>query len=122
MDSTVAITMAVEGEGLREYWAHTYEGLETRLLSYAKRLTNHMPFDAEDLVQETVYRVLCHPRDPGMVKNPGAYLKAMMRNAWIDRHRKESRINLESIEVLKDKRMLDNCQVAPCVHQSLETA
>jgi len=81
-----------------------------------------MTFDAEDLVQDTVYRVLCHPRDPGMVKNPSAYLKAMMRNAWIDRRRKESRVSLESIEVLSDKRMLDNCQVTPCVHQSLEAA
>jgi RNA polymerase sigma factor (sigma-70 family) len=104
-----------------EFWARSFEDSDGKLLSYANKLTNRMVFDAEDLVQETLYRVLCHARQPNAIKNPTAYLRRTMKNIWIDRWKKENRANVESLEFLKSREdVVSKYHVVPGVLDVLE--
>jgi RNA polymerase sigma factor (sigma-70 family) len=82
----------------RAIWAQVCQDLYQRLILRARRLTNDRLSDAEDLVQETVCRVLIYPSNPMEVRTPLGYLLRMMRNIWIDQWVKEKRENTDSLD------------------------
>ncbi len=90
------------------FWAKTCEDFMQSLMVCALRLVKGRAYDAEDLVQETVCRVLAYSRTPEEIKNPRGYLLRIMRNAWIDKWAKEQTANTDSLEALQDANALKN--------------
>jgi RNA polymerase sigma factor (sigma-70 family) len=101
----------------REFWVQVCEAFIQRLRVYALRLANGRLSDAEDLMQETVCRILMHPQNPVKVRNPSGYLLCIMRNIWITKWRKEGAAKLESLDELLSKATEENQHrsVAPAV-------
>jgi RNA polymerase sigma factor (sigma-70 family) len=80
-----------------------------------------MTYDAEDLVHDTYYRVLSHPKHPDGIRNPKAYLLRTMRNMWIDNWKRDNKRNTESLELLKNRsEAINQYFVIPCVLKNLE--
>lgn len=73
-----------ERDHYRDLWWQTALGLYQVLLSHARRISGNV-FDAEDLVHETVCRVIRYPRDPNTLANPLSYLICIMKRVWLDR-------------------------------------
>lgn len=92
----------------REFWAQVCEAFSQRLKVYALRLANGRLSDAEDLMQETVCRVLMYPQNPVEVRNPSRYLLLLMRNLWITKYQKENRASMESLDELLSKETEEN--------------
>lgn len=69
---------------------------------YARYLTKD-PSRADDLIQEVALHILSHPQHDKIVTHPRAYLKTMLRNRFIDQHRKDARrprsVTLEEAEI-----------------------
>jgi RNA polymerase sigma factor (sigma-70 family) len=87
----------------RELWAKACEVFSQRLRVYALKLANGRLSDAEDLVQETICRMLTYPRKPTEIRSPSDYLLVLMRNLWIAKRRRENRVNMESLDELLSK-------------------
>jgi RNA polymerase sigma factor (sigma-70 family) len=79
-----------------EFCADSYQ----RLISYGRKLANGNTQDAEDLVQETIYRALMYSGNPHQITNPFGYLAQIMRNAWNDQWRREHKIETFSLDGL----------------------
>lgn len=84
------------------YWVQVCEEFMHRLRAYALRLVNGRTYDADDLVQETLYRVLLYPTNPDKVRNPLAYLRSIMRRRWITKWSQENSANMDSLETLQN--------------------
>jgi RNA polymerase sigma factor (sigma-70 family) len=84
----------------RPYWEKACEDYYQRLIIGARRLANGRLSDAEDLAQEAVCRALIYSSDPAEIKNTLTYLLRIMRNAWIDKWKKENTANVESLDDL----------------------
>ena len=92
-----------------------------RLRAYALRLVNGRTYDADDLVQETIYRALLYSTDPSKVRNPLAYLFAIMRRRWSTKWRQENSANMDSLETLHNTKAWKNQPtVAPDALRILE--
>lgn len=103
------------------YWMQACEELMQRLMAYALRLTNGRTYDADDLVQETIYRSLLYSTDPNKVRNPLAYLFTIMRRRWSTKWRKENSANMDSLETLQNtKGWKNHPTVAPDALRILE--
>jgi len=76
-------------------WDDIYENLYERLYSVAARLAHGRTELAEDLVQETLVRVLQSSYHPNELKAPLAYLFRIMRNIMIDQARKAKTVLFE---------------------------
>jgi RNA polymerase sigma factor (sigma-70 family) len=83
------------------YWEKACEDSKQRLVSYALRLSNGRPYDADDLVQETIFRVLFYSRNPEAIRDPVGYLLKTMHNVWIGKWRKENAANIDSLDSSK---------------------
>lgn len=83
----------------QDFWIAICEKYVLIMIAYARKLVNGREYDAEDLVQETRCRALAASKNPDDVKKtPLAYLLGIMRNAWIDKFKRENTANMESIE------------------------
>lgn len=103
------------------YWTQVCEDFMQRLIAYALRLVNGRTYDADDLVQETIYRALLYSRNPQDITNPLGYLLRMMRNIWVTKWRKENSANMDSLETLQNTKSWKNHPtVAPEVLRHLE--
>lgn len=87
----------------RSFWEKTCEALMQRLTAYALRLVNGRIYDAEELVQETVCRILTYPRNPEEIRSHLAYLKTIMRNIWKTWWLRERRASTVSLDELLSK-------------------
>ncbi|HKO61589.1 MAG TPA: RNA polymerase sigma factor [Pyrinomonadaceae bacterium] len=92
----------------RLFWEQACEKYKQRLASYARRLVNGNVADADDLVQETMVRVLVSSGNPAGIETPIAYLYTVMRNAWITKWRKEHPDIMDSLDDLVTRRALKN--------------
>jgi len=92
------MTSAQDNNLFRTLWVQVYEDFYSRLNNAAHRLANGNLSDAEDLMQETIYRALLYPRDPATVENPLSYLLRIMRNAWRDKWVKENTAHTDSLD------------------------
>ena len=103
------------------YWAKVCEEFLQRLIAYARKLANGRSYDADDLVQETVCRILMYPKNPAEVESPFGYLVTIMRNIWSTKWRAENTANTESLDELQSKKALKNHPtVEPDVFRILE--
>lgn len=99
------------------FWQKNSEVLMPRLTAYAMRLVNGRRYDAEDLVQETVFRFLMYPPNPEGIRNHLVYLLTIMRRIWITNWRlKEGAARTESLDELLSKEVLEES------HRSIEPA
>lgn len=104
------------------YWTQVCEDFMQRLTAYALRLVNGRTYDADDLVQETIYRALLYSKNPQEIKNPLGYLLHIMRNIWITKWHKENSANMDSLEALQNTKAWKNHPtVAPDVLRTLES-
>src|SRR5436853_4690399 len=87
----------------RTFWERICEEFSGRLTAYALRLANGRRCDAEDLVQETVSRILTYPKNPEETESPFSYLLTIMRNTWTTKWRKEGIANTVSLDELLSK-------------------
>lgn len=103
------------------YWCAAYVEYKRPLLEYARRLTNGRTEDAEDLTQETIYRVIKWPKDPGQVSSPLSYFKRVVRNEWISKWDEEA-AHMESLDQIAGDpaRRKDLPTVEPEVLRTLE--
>lgn len=81
------------------------EPFQTAITPYMKELHGYCSYlassswDAEDLVQETILRMLRHYRKTGKVIDSKNWMFTVARNIWIDQHRKnKSRASTVPIE------------------------
>jgi len=61
------------------------------LKRHARGLVNGNPYDIEDLVQDTVIRILRYGKDPNSIENQRMYLLRMMQNIWHDKRVQNAR-------------------------------
>ncbi|HEX5733535.1 MAG TPA: sigma-70 family RNA polymerase sigma factor [Blastocatellia bacterium] len=73
----------------RPFWERACKDFRKRLTAYAMTLANGSVYDAEDLVQETVYRILKYPQNPELITNPLSYLKSTLYKIWVTKWHKE---------------------------------
>jgi RNA polymerase sigma factor (sigma-70 family) len=85
------------------YWIKVCEAFIQGLIAHALKLANGRRSDADDLVQETVCRILMYPKNPEKIRSPFGYLLAIMRNIWITRWRKQGTTKMESLDELLSK-------------------
>jgi RNA polymerase sigma factor (sigma-70 family) len=105
----------------QDFWIAICEKYVLIMIAYARKLVNGREYDAEDLVQETKYRALAASKDPATIKKtPLAYLKGIMRNAWIDKWKSENSANMESIEYPPGSAKQKQIAVEPIFAQLLE--
>lgn len=67
-----------------------YQPLESKLMPFAMRLTRNRE-DALDLIQETAYRAYGNRDKFQMGTNFKGWVKTIMRNTFINKHRKDKR-------------------------------
>lgn len=91
-----------------------------RLTSYACRLANGKSYDAVDLVQETVFRVLFYSPNPKKIRSPLGYLLTIMRHVWTDKWGRERTSATESFEQLQERMSLAKAAMEPDVLRILE--
>jgi RNA polymerase sigma factor (sigma-70 family) len=87
----------------RPFWEKFIEDSKDRLKAKALRFMNGNVHDAEDLMQETVCRILMYPRNPKTTRSPIGYLSTIMRNIWITKWHKEDKAKMESLDELLSK-------------------
>lgn len=105
------------------FWLEICEKSILILIAYARKLANGREYDAEDLVQETRCRALAASKDPAKIKKtPLAYLKGIMRNAWIDKWKQENAPNMVSIEHPEGSAKQKDIGVQPAFPRLLESA
>lgn len=105
----------------RSRWALACEENCQRLASYARHLANGNIADADDLVQETFFRVLDHGCNPSRIENLVGYMMKVMHNAWTNKRVKERRVSTESLDDLITRSALKNePTINPDVLQILE--
>ena len=104
----------------RPFWEQTCVALYERLTSYASRLANGKSYNAADLVQETVARVLSYPPNPEQIANPLSYLLTVLRNVWSSSWREQHTAETESLEPLISTGALDHLAVEPDVFRILK--
>jgi RNA polymerase sigma factor (sigma-70 family) len=92
----------------RSRWAQACEENNRYLTSYARRLANGNLADADDLVQETIFRVMVHACNPSQINNVIAYLRRVMHNAWTNKRMKERRESTDSLDDSLTRRTLEN--------------
>lgn len=68
------------------------------MYAYARSLYRGLTDRADDLVQETVVRILKCPRKPGDLRSPRAYVITTMQSAFRDDLRKSKRAPLDSLD------------------------
>jgi RNA polymerase sigma factor (sigma-70 family) len=103
------------------YWAKACEDSMQRLRAYGLRLANGRSYDADDLVQETVYRTLTYSENPERIRNPLGYLLRTMYHIWITKWHTENTANTESLDELQSKKALKNHPIVePDVFRILE--
>lgn len=100
------MTSAQDKNLFRTFWVQVYEDFSSRLTIAARRLANGNLSDAEDLMQETIYRALLYSRDPATIKSPLHYLLHMMRNVWTDKRVKENTAHTESLDDILSNEVL----------------
>lgn len=79
-------------------WEEIFVGLHTQLTAFAMGYTNGNNYAAEDLVQDTIYRVILYSPDPAKINNPWAYLVRTLRSLWIDRWKKVKGLQMQSLD------------------------
>ncbi|HEX8267389.1 MAG TPA: RNA polymerase sigma factor [Pyrinomonadaceae bacterium] len=91
-----------------------------RLKVYALRLSNGNASDAEDLVQETFYRLWLHKMKLGKLKNLKGYLFTVLKNIWIDKWKEQ--LHAVSLEELQLDEEWQNCEpvAEPIIPEKLE--
>lgn len=104
----------------RPFWERACVDSYRRLTSYASRLTNGKSYDAADLVQETVFRVLSYPPNPEEIARPLSYLLTVLRNVWSGAWKRQHAADTESLEPLLGTKALDHLIVEPDVFRILE--
>jgi RNA polymerase sigma factor (sigma-70 family) len=94
------LTMTSEKQEIqyRTFWSKACEDSYSRLLSYARKLTNNNMQAAEDLAQDTVCRVLKYSSNPESIANPTKYLLRVLHNNWIDNLRHYRAVNEVSLD------------------------
>jgi DNA-directed RNA polymerase specialized sigma24 family protein len=73
-----------------------YIEMSARLRPYALRLTNGNVHDSEDLVQETICKILKDPTRLHFVANPVSYVYVILHHVWIDKKKRDA--NLGSLD------------------------
>lgn len=113
----------VERDHYRDLWHQLVLEFYQPLLSWGRRISGN-PFDAEDLVHETIYRVIRYPRDPGTLDHPLHYLRRIMRGVWLDKVRKEAARSMDSIDDPLKSEALENQlpTVEPEAFRNVESA
>lgn len=84
----------------RNFWEECYESFKKPLLACALKLVNGRTCDADDLVQETIYRAIRYSTNPEGINNPLGYLLRIMRNSWFTKLRKERSTTMVSLDEL----------------------
>lgn len=107
-------------EQYRPFWEAVCVEFYLRLISKARRLTNGKTHDAEDLAQETVFRVLHYSPNPDKIKNHLNYILRAMRHAWMDKWRHDQAAKTDSFEELEETKRLNHPAVEPDVLRILE--
>lgn len=92
------------------------------MYAYAYRLTRRKADYAEDLVQDTIVKILqsgCKISE--LNKPPLAYVRRTMLNTWIDRIRRAKRAHLESLDDLSNLKLQKELPVHdPVVQRNFE--
>ena len=86
---------------------------------YACRLTRRVE-DADDLVNDTVVRILRSRRQPSELDEPIAWVFLIMKRIWIDHLRKAKRAHFESIDDPERELQRELPGFDPTVHRDLE--
>jgi RNA polymerase sigma factor (sigma-70 family) len=90
-------------------------------MSVARAFTNGNKEAAEDLVQDTIYRILKYSPDPAKIENPDWYLARSLKNIWIDQWKKIGRFKMQSLSDEANKGLLDEMPITePAVTRTLE--
>jgi RNA polymerase sigma factor (sigma-70 family) len=84
----------------RAFWGKVCQEVMHLLIAHALRLTNGRRWEAEDLAQGTVCRILQYPKDPNEIKSPLGFLLTIMRRLWITKWHKEKTASTESLDEL----------------------
>lgn len=79
-------------------WEEIFVGLQAQLTAFAMGYTKDNNYAAEDLVQDTICRVIRYSPDPAKIKNPAAYLARTLRSLWIDHWKKLRGLRMQSID------------------------
>lgn len=104
----------------RRFWENICLEFYERLNVYARRLANGKDYDAADLVQETVVRVLFYSPNPKKIRNPLSYALTVMRHVWTDKWRDERAAETDSLDQLREAQMLVEPAVEPDILRILE--
>lgn len=82
----------------RRFWGLVCVVAQHRLTLFARQLVHGDSFEVENLVQDTIYRVLRYPKNPQHISNILGFLFRVMRNRWIDTVKKRSRLVTVSLD------------------------
>src|ERR1044072_5891118 len=104
----------------RAFWEKMCVDFYGRLTAYASRLANGKEYDALDLVQETVLRVLFYAPNPKKVQSPLGYLLTVMRHVWTDKWDREGTAKTTSLEQVGETKSPVEATVEPEVLRILE--
>jgi DNA-directed RNA polymerase specialized sigma24 family protein len=104
----------------RAFWKKICVDFYGRLTAYASRLANGKEYDALDLVQETVLRVLFYAPNPKKVQSPLGYLLTVMRHVWTDKWDREGTAKTTSLEQVGETKSPVEATVEPEVLRILE--
>jgi RNA polymerase sigma factor (sigma-70 family) len=85
-------------DSLQLTWEELFLEFDSWMYAYAKSRYRGQMDRAEDLVQETILRVLKCPRKPGDLRSPRAYVITTMQSAFNDGLKKSMRAPLESLD------------------------
>ena len=101
-------------------WEELFLEFYSWMCAYARSLYRGHVDRAEDLVHETILRILKCPRQPGDLTSPRAYVITTMRSAFLDALKKSIRAPLESLDDPQNAGLQKNLVSQSKVQRNLE--
>lgn len=108
-------------QDLNKVFNHTIEPLRSSLWSYCLMMTGS-PWDADDLVQETLTKTYLLLDQQGPMSLPKAYLYKMASNAWVDWRRKQKFTpeNYKDVDEIEETPAYDQADLEEAIEFLLE--
>lgn len=102
-------------------WGEVFQNLQPKLIPFALKCTNGDFAAAEDLLQDTLVRVLKYSPDLSAIRKPLYYLGRTLKNVWIDRWRGKKDLKMESLDSTDGESIVrEQAVVQPSILRDLE--